>query len=309
MWGWRSSRTVVLGIAGALFVAGSVLPVAMVMTSIDGAIAAFALDARQRGLLVNTAGLGIGTAVLATAIGAPLGLLFARAPLRGKSLLRVVLAAPLLLPPYVVALAGTYLGSRQGLLAAVTGSELVSTWTYSLPAAVLVLGLVMYPLSMLATEVALRRIDGRLEEAALMVATPARVFWRITVPLVAPSVVAAGLVAFILAVSEFGVPGVLRVRVYTTEIFTAFAALYDPGRATLLALPLLALCMAVAVAASALHRDRFPGRARGRARRAPCASLARAAPPWRSRSSWSRRWRCPWRYWRARRRAVSRLPP
>ena len=144
MWGWRSSRTIVLGIAGALFVAGSVLPIAMVMTSIDGAIAAFALDARQRGLLVNTAGLGIGTAVLATAIGAPLGLLFARAPLPGKSLLRVVLAAPLLLPPYVVALAWTYLGSRQGLLAAVTGSELVSTWTYSLPAAVLVLGLVRH---------------------------------------------------------------------------------------------------------------------------------------------------------------------
>ena len=116
---------------------------------------------------------------------------------------------------------------------------------------------------MLATEVALRRIDGRLEEAALMVATPSRVFWRITVPLVAPSLVAAGLVALIMAVSEFGVPGVLRVRVYTTEIFTAFAALYDPGRATLLALPLLALCMAVAVMASALQRDRFPGRPRG----------------------------------------------
>ena len=118
----------------------------------------------------------------------------------------------------------------------------------------LVLGLVMYPLSMLATEVALRRIDGRLEEAALMVAAPTRVFWRITVPLAAPSIVAAGLVTFVLAVSEFGVPGVLRVRVYTTEIFTAFAALYDPGRATLLALPLLALCLGVAVVAVSLHR-------------------------------------------------------
>jgi len=64
--------------------------------------------------------------------------------------------------------------------------------------------------------------------------------------------VAAGLVIFVLAASEFGVPGVLRVRVYTTEIFTAFAALYDPGRAARLALPLLALCLAVAGAAVAL---------------------------------------------------------
>ena len=53
----------------------------------------------------------------------------------------------------------------------------------------------------------------------------------ITLPLVAPSVVAAALIIFVLAVSEFGVPGLLRVRVYTTEVFTAFAALYDFSRA------------------------------------------------------------------------------
>lgn len=264
MWGWRSSRTVVIGLAAALFVVSCVLPLAsFLMTSLRGVATAFALDARQWGLLVNTASLGVGTAVLATAIGAPLGLFLARASLPYKALLRVGLAAPLLLPPYVVALAWTYLGSNRGLLATVAGYDALAAWTYSLPAAVLVLGLVLYPLSMLATEVALRRIDGRLEEAALMVAGPRGVFWRITVPLVAPGIMAAALVIFVLAASEFGVPGVLRVRVYTTEIFTAFAAFYDPGRAALLALPLLALCLVVAVAAVALLGDRFVSARRG----------------------------------------------
>ncbi len=264
MWGWRSSRTVAVGLAAALFVVSCVLPLAsFLMTSLRGATAAFALDARQWGLLVNTAGLGVGTAVLATAIGAPLGLLLARASLPYKALLRVGLVAPLLLPPYVVALAWTYLGSSRGLVATTIGYDLLAAWTHSLPAAVLVLGLALYPLSMLATEVALRRIDGRLEEAALMVAGPRGVFWRITVPLVAPGIMAAALVTFVLAVSEFGVPGVLRVRVYTTEIFTAFAALYDPGRAALLALPLLALCLAVAAVAAALLGDRFVSARRG----------------------------------------------
>ena len=109
----------------------------------------------------------------------------------------------------------------------------------------------------------MRRIDGRLEEAALLVASPRRVFWRITLPLAAPSIVAAALVIFVLAVSEFGVPGLLRVRVYTTEVFTAFAALYDSGRAAVLALPLLALCFAVAAVAVALLGDRFVGGRRG----------------------------------------------
>jgi len=61
----------------------------------------------------------------------------------------------------------------------------------------------------------------------------------------------------VLAVSEFGVPGLLRVRVFTTEIFTAFAALYDFPRATFLALPLLMVCVLMATAAGTLLGDRM----------------------------------------------------
>ena len=88
-------------------------------------------------------------------------------------------------------------------------------------------------------------------------APPGRVLRRITLPLVAPSVIAAALIIFVLAVSEFGVPGLLRVRVYTTEVFTAFAALYDFSRAMALAVPLLVLCVAVAAVAAALLGDRL----------------------------------------------------
>ena len=73
------------------------------------------LDARQRGLLWNTARLGVGTATLATAMGAPLGLALARIAIRGKVLVRVVLAAPVLLPPYVVALAWNSAGGAYDL--------------------------------------------------------------------------------------------------------------------------------------------------------------------------------------------------
>src|SRR5262245_65070747 len=85
---------------------------------------------------------------------------------------------------------------------------------------------------MLATEAAARSVDGRLEEAALLAASRRRVLWRITLPLIAPSMVAAALIIFVLAISEFGAPGLLRVNVYTTEVFTAFSALYDFGAAT-----------------------------------------------------------------------------
>ena len=253
----RSSRTVVIGLAGALFAVGCVLPVVSLLMTSFGSITAFALDRRQWGLLANTSRLGAGTALLAMAIGTPLGLVLARARLRP--------GAAAAGPRRAGAAAALRRRARVDVsreprgLVAVTGRDLLSGWTYSLPAAVLVLGLVLYPIAMLASEVAFRRIDGRIEEAALLVASPPRVFWHIVIPLVVPSIVAAGLVIFVLAASEFGVPGVLRVRVYTTEIFTAFAALYDPRRATVLALPLVALCCAVAAIAGAAFRDRFVG--------------------------------------------------
>ena len=247
MWRTQPARTAAIGTAAVVFVVCSVVPVAyLLFTSLAASQAheALLLDARQRGLLYNTALLGTGTAVLAAAIGVPLGIALAHVPFRGKALIRLVLAAPGLLPPYVVGLAWLYMG-------------LLPEWTYSLPTAILVLSLVFYPLSMLATEMAMRRIDSRLEEAALIAAPPSQVLWRITLPLAAPSILAVGLVTFVLAISEFGVPGLLRVRVYTTEVFTAFAALYDFARATLLSLPLLVLSAAVATAAAVLFGDRL----------------------------------------------------
>jgi iron(III) transport system permease protein len=261
MWHGQGSRAVVIGVAFAAFVVCCVLPIAYLLVTTlgagPGAYAAILLDSRQQGLLYNTALLGVGTALLATAIGVPLGVALARVPLRRKTAIRLAATVPILLPPYVVALAWIYLGGSRGFLATVTGRDLFSEWTYSLPAAIFILSLVLYPLSMLATEVAMRRIDGRLEEAAMIVARPGRVLWRITLPLVAPTILAAALIIFVLAVSEFGVPGLLRVRVYTTEVFTAFAALYDFGRAIVLAVPVLTLCIAVAAAAAVLLGDRL----------------------------------------------------
>jgi iron(III) transport system permease protein len=259
MWGWRSSRTVVIGGAGVIFATCCILPLAYLVTAsltgMIGAATALRLDARQWALLSNTMLLGIGTAAVSTAIGVPLGITLARVPLKRKTAIRVALAAPMLLPPYVVVLAWIYLGT--GLLTAFVDRDVVASWTYSLPAAIVVLSLVFYPLSMLASEAGLRRIDGRLEEAALVVAPPLRVLRRITLPLAAPLIVAAGLIVFVLAVSEFGVPGLLRVRVYTTEVFTAFAALYDFPRALVLAIPLLTLCAVVGAVAARLLGDRI----------------------------------------------------
>src|SRR5919108_995475 len=128
MWRGQPARTVAIGTAVVVFIVCSVVPVGyLLFTSVapSRAYETVLLDARQRGLLYNTALLGTGTTLLAAAIGVPLGIALARVTLRGKALIRLVLAAPALLPPYVVGLAWVYMG-------------LLSEWTYSLPIAILV---------------------------------------------------------------------------------------------------------------------------------------------------------------------------
>ena len=260
-----ASRTLTIGTAVVIFFVAGVLPlVYLIGTTITHApLTAIALDARQRTLLWNSVVLAGATAVQATLLGAPLGFALARVPVAKRAAVRIALAAPVVLPPYVVALAWTYVGGSAGVLATLIGRDVASDWTYSLPAASTVLALVYYPIVMLATEVALRQVDPRLEDAGLIAAGSGRVLRRITFPLVAPAIAGAALIVFVLAISEFGVPALLRVRVYTTEVFTAFAALFDFARATVLTVPLVAIAAATSAVAALLLGQRMVAGRRG----------------------------------------------
>lgn len=281
-----SARTAALSIAVLLFTALCVLPMLyMLNVSLIGADGALNLnnysqlftEARQRDLFLNSLLLAAATSLLATAIGAPLGVLLARADLPAKRLLRILLVIPLAVPPYVMGLAWIYTGSASGIIAQATGRDFLSPLTYSLTGAVMVLSISFYPLAMLAAEAAARRVDASLEEAALLVAAPRRVLWRITLPLIAPSVAAAALIIFVLALSEFGVPGLLRVPVFTTEVFTAFSALYDFGAATALAVPLLALALIAGITARLMIGERLLVGRRGAQNRSPLSLSRRRA--------------------------------
>jgi iron(III) transport system permease protein len=261
-----TTRSAVISVAFIIFIVLCVLPVVFMigvsLVNAEGNLnlenySRLLVDARQRDLLLNSTLLAACSAVFGTLLGAPLGLLLARARLPAKRLFRIALIIPLIIPPYVLALAWILFTGPMGLLAQLIGRDLLSGWTYSFAGAVVVLSLAYYPLSMLATEAAARRVDGHLEEAALLVTDRRWVLWRITMPLIAPMVAAAALTIFVLGLSEFGVPSLLRVRVYTTEVFTAFAALYDFGAATTLAVPLLVVTLIVAVIIKLIVGERF----------------------------------------------------
>lgn len=212
-------------------------------------------EPRQRQLLGNSVRFAAWAALVGSALGVPAGLLLARLPPATALLLRFALLVPLVLPPYILGVVWVFVMGRAGLFSRLAGKDMASVWAYSLPGAGIVLGIAFAPLAMLLAEAARRAIPARLIEAARLVASPGRTLARITLPLVASSVAAGGLLVFVLALAEFGVPSLLGVRVYTTEVFTQFAALYNFGTATAAAAPLLLVVVIVAGVVRALLGD------------------------------------------------------
>jgi molybdate transport system permease protein len=181
-------------------------------------------------------------------------------PVVPRRLLRAALTVPLVLPPVVGGVALLLLLGRRGLL----GQGLAALGIgipFTTGAVVIAQTFVAMPFLVFAVEGALRSADRRAElAAATLGASPRRVFWRVTLPLIAPGVAAGAVLCFTRALGEFGatitfagsLPGVTR----TLPIATYLAMNSDPEAAIALALVLLAVALAVLLAL----RDRWlPG--------------------------------------------------
>lgn len=197
------------------------------------------------------------TATLATLVslvlGVPLAWVLARSTLPGRAVLRALVLVPLVLPPVVGGVALLLVLGRRGLV----GEYLDSWFGLSLPfttaAVVVAEAFVAMPFLVLAVEGALRAADRRYEDvAATLGASRWVAFRRVTMPLVAPGVLAGAVLAWARALGEFGAtitfagsfPGVTR-----TMPLAVYAVLEagDVEGAVVLSLALLAVSVAVLV--------------------------------------------------------------
>ncbi|HID87654.1 MAG TPA: iron ABC transporter permease [Anaerolineae bacterium] len=177
----------------------------------------------------NTVKLGFWTVALATALGLPLGWLVARTDLPGRGFLELLCLLPYMLPPFIGAIAWTQLlaprvGYMNKLWMLITHSRNSLFNLYSFEGMVWVLGMYTFPFVFITVRGALARMNPSLEEVArISGAGKLRVLKDITIPLVLPSIMAGMILAFLYAISNFGVPALIgmrgRVFVVTTQIF------------------------------------------------------------------------------------------
>ncbi|MFC1734823.1 ABC transporter permease [Candidatus Hydrogenedentota bacterium] len=198
--------------------------------------------ARQWRLLGNSIAVGMGTALVATLLGAVagLGLEYIRVP--SRSILIFSLAIPFLIPDYISAMAWVDLLGNNGFLREICASWLgiakILPDLYSIPGVILVQSMTLFPIAALTTGLAAHRLDARFEEAALLVHGRWSTFFAVTLPLLTPGMLTGALCVFVLSVTSFAVPSLFQVEVYPVEIYARFSAFYDFAGAVVQSLPL-----------------------------------------------------------------------
>ena len=186
------------------------------------------------------------TAGCATLLGVPLGLLLGKTDLPCRRVLAVLLSIPLLLPTYIFAVCWSNLLARDGLAAyfvPAKTAELLSRSLFGLPGCLGVLVSAFLPVVMILTLVYLHAVNPRLEEAGRLISRWPGILRYITLPMILPGLLFGGVLVFLLALGEVGVPMFLRYRVFPVETLTQFSAFYDFGAAAAAATPLLAVTL------------------------------------------------------------------
>jgi molybdate transport system permease protein len=198
----------------------------------------------------------------ATAINAVLGVavgwLLARKRFIGREFIDALLTLPLVLPPTVM---GYYLlvviGKRGWLgswLQSSFGINLIFTWQ----GAVIAATIVAFPLILKSTRTAFEAVDPQLEKAARVLGLGEwAVFFRVTLPMAWPGILAGVLLVFARSLGEFGatlmvagsIPG--RTQTLSIAVYEAVQAGQDDTANFLVVLTSI-VCIVVLLAAGRL---------------------------------------------------------
>lgn len=215
----------------------------------------------------NTLWLLAGVGVLVTLIGTGAAWLVTAYRFPGRGVLVWALLLPMAMPSYVMAYAYLDLlhpiGPVQTLLREWLGYGSAREWRLpdvrSLPGAMALLALVLYPYVYLSTRFMFMSQSASLLEAARSLGcTAASAFWRVALPLARPAIAVGLSLALLETLNDIGASEFLGVRTMTVAVYTTWVARSDLGGAAQMALLMLVLVVGlILLERRARQRQRF----------------------------------------------------
>ncbi|UYU31217.1 ABC transporter permease [Siccibacter colletis] len=183
--------------------------------SLEGAFSGIAplfSDPQLPAMFGGTLQIAAGVALLSACLGLPLGVARGLFNLPCPRLWDLLFLIPFLTPPYIAALSWMLVLQTNGYLAQLLGFDL-NALLFSKTGIVLVMTLNIFPVVYFAVSRSLLASGQRLALVARVHgASACRAFYHVTLPMLSPSLAAGMLLAFTLAIEEYGVPAALGTR-------------------------------------------------------------------------------------------------
>ena len=207
--------------------------------------------------LKNTLFTALLSMVFGVLIAFPLAWLVGRTNLHGRRVFRTLFVMTYMVPPYVGAMAWLRLlnpsvGTLNVFLQKIFGLAGMPFNIYTTGGLVWVLTTFYYPYAFITISRAMEKMDPSLEEASrISGASPLKTLFTVTIPLMLPSIAAAGLLVFVAAASCYGIPSIIgapgKIYTVTTRIVDYVYVGSQQGLtdATVLAVFLMLLAMVI----------------------------------------------------------------
>jgi len=193
----------------------------------------------QNSLLVSAA-----TALLTLALGFMAALWLAGAERRWRGIGLGLSVAALAMPPFLVTNCWLDLLGDNGVLHAWLPLKI-----FSLPGAVWILALLLWPITALAVWSRWNRLESELLEADPAMRGVALIR-HLLLPAARTPLLLAGTLTFVLALNNFAVPAILQVKVFPAEMWIGFNTNFDSLAALKLSLPLIIAPLVLLIAFS-----------------------------------------------------------
>ena len=173
--------------------------------------------------LINTVVISGLTTLFGVILAFPLAFLVGRTDMYGKKFFRTLFVTTYMVPPYVGAMAWLRLlnpnaGVLNKFLMQVFNLSKAPFNIYTVGGIVWVLTCFYYPYAFITISRAMEKMDPSLEEASkISGASPIKTLMTITIPMMTPSIIAAGLLVFVASASAFGIPSIIGApgQIYT----------------------------------------------------------------------------------------------
>ena len=195
--------------------------------------------------LFNTLLLGAINTFVCLVIGFCLAYMTTRGPYLLRKPLKVISLVPLIAPPYLFALSLIILFGRNGL---VTRLFDIHFPLYGFVGVAVSQTLAFIPLAFMMLESTLMSLNPNLEESAYdMGASEATILRTITIPLMAPGLLKAALLIFVMTIAEFGNAAILagRTPFLAPDTYTMITGESDFNMGSVLSVVLIAPCIVI----------------------------------------------------------------